>query len=172
MPSTEDVRQSFATNELEPQIESLTPLVRQMAARRTRCPGHRDDAQQRGMLGMLRAASKYDPSRGLPFEHYALAAARNEVSKAVQRLPSQEATGVDLPDLWVDERSCSPMLDALCDWLLKAPAKLRQVFEGLYVLGLSQRQLAARLGVSQPRVAALHRELMDSGRMAVLAVAN
>ncbi len=42
--------------------------------------------------------------------------------------------------------------------------RLRDVFECLYALGLSQREAAARLRLSQPRIAQLHRELLSRAR--------
>ena len=42
--------------------------------------------------------------------------------------------------------------------------RLEQVYDGIYVRNCDQRTLAAELGISQPRVAKLHAELLKRGR--------
>ncbi len=44
------------------------------------------------------------------------------------------------------------------------PDKLRALYELVYVQGCTQREAAAELGVTQPRVAQLHAELLQRGR--------
>ena len=44
------------------------------------------------------------------------------------------------------------------------PARLRSIYEVLYVRDCDQRTAAAELGISQPRVAKLHAELLKRGR--------
>lgn len=48
-------------------------------------------------------------------------------------------------------------------WLYDLPRQLKDVFHLLYRRGLSQREAAEYLGVSQPRVAKLHRQLLERG---------
>lgn len=45
--------------------------------------------------------------------------------------------------------------------------RLREVFDCLYVHELSQREAAARMRLSQPRIAQLHKELIARGRAAL-----
>ena len=45
-------------------------------------------------------------------------------------------------------------------WIDEQPSQLQAVFHLLYCEDLSQREAAVRLGVSQPRVAKLHRQLL------------
>jgi|GEM_PF-2078355 len=49
-------------------------------------------------------------------------------------------------------------------WLEKLPGNLRAIYEALYVAGLSQREVAANLKISQPRVAQLHQQLLAQGK--------
>jgi len=49
-------------------------------------------------------------------------------------------------------------------WTKNISKRLRIVYRGLYRLGMSQRRLARRMRVSQPRVAQLHAELLRAGR--------
>jgi RNA polymerase sigma factor (sigma-70 family) len=53
---------------------------------------------------------------------------------------------------------------ALNQWVASLPGVLADVFEASYELELTQRQIAVRLGVSQPRVNQLHRQLIQLAR--------
>jgi len=48
-------------------------------------------------------------------------------------------------------------------WICRQPTQLQAVFDLLYHEDLTQREAALRLGVSQPRVAKLHRQLVERG---------
>lgn len=50
------------------------------------------------------------------------------------------------------------------EWAVNLPGRLKQIYDLLYLRGWSQRATAAAMGVSQPRVAQLHRELLTRGR--------
>lgn len=153
-------------------LESLSSEVRRMAERRTDCPGLRDDAYQEGLIAVARAVKCYDSTRGVPIRHYVRASARNAVSKFVQRNVLKEATGVELNNGTGPRRQSQDHQEAVEEWLARLPIRLRVVFAGLYVEGLSQRQLARRLQVSQPRVATLNRELIDRGRLELVSVTD
>ena len=49
-------------------------------------------------------------------------------------------------------------------WLKRLSPGLRRVYQYIYVDGLDQRSAAAVAGVSQPRIAALHRRLLERAR--------
>lgn len=49
-------------------------------------------------------------------------------------------------------------------WVEGLPLRLRAVYELLYVRGDDQRTAARTLGLSQPRIAALNKELLKRGR--------
>ncbi len=53
----------------------------------------------------------------------------------------------------------------VAQWVATLPLKLRAVFCGIYRREISQRELAARLRLSQARVAQLHGELLRLGRV-------
>jgi DNA-directed RNA polymerase specialized sigma subunit len=141
------------------------PLIVASAKRRTACPACRDEAVQAGRLAVLDAAKRFDQSRGIPFNHYAARAVRNETSKAVQRLSAtrtrERAIGgrpVILPGPTVEQRWL------IRDWLNDLPRILQKVFVAIYRRRLSQREAALRLGVSQPRISQLRQLLLDRGR--------
>lgn len=144
--------------------------IQEMAKRRTRCRATRDDAAQAGRLALLAAAARFDPSIGKPFPHYASAAIRNGISKSIQRtqrsLSLRDHGGV-APTAVSFTAQVIPMVR---DWLATLPKVLVDVFLAIYEQGCTQREAARRLGVSQPRVAALHRKLLDHGREEFVAV--
>lgn len=51
-------------------------------------------------------------------------------------------------------------------WVERLPAPLQEIYRRLYVEERSQRETAKLMGVSQPRVAQLHRKLLELGRQA------
>jgi RNA polymerase sigma factor (sigma-70 family) len=53
---------------------------------------------------------------------------------------------------------------AVRNWLDELPSELVEIYQRLYVLGLSQSEAAAQMDVTQPRVAQLHAELLKRGR--------
>jgi DNA-directed RNA polymerase specialized sigma24 family protein len=58
------------------------------------------------------------------------------------------------------------MLDILSvrRWITRLPGSLRRIFDFIYVLGFTHRETAASMGLSQPRVAELHQQLIQRGR--------
>ncbi len=52
----------------------------------------------------------------------------------------------------------------VAQWVATLPLRLRAVFCGIYRRELSQREVGARMGLSQPRVAQLHAQLLRLGR--------
>jgi RNA polymerase sigma factor (sigma-70 family) len=53
---------------------------------------------------------------------------------------------------------------AVADWTGTLPASLLQIYRHLYVEERSQRETAGLMKMSQPRVAQLHRQLIERGR--------
>lgn len=54
---------------------------------------------------------------------------------------------------------------AVAAWATRLPARLKAVYEYLYAEERSQREAAGLMKVSQPRVAQLHRQLLERGRV-------
>lgn len=151
---------------IEDAVRELAPRVRAMAASRVTCPGLRDDAYQEGLIAVARAATRFDAATGTPFRNYAVAAARNEISKCAQRNRLKESTGHTLDSRLGSYRDADSLREIVEEWLTTLPQRLQQIFEGLYVNGFTQRELAMLLGVSQPRIAKLNSELIECGRRA------
>lgn len=65
----------------------------------------------------------------------------------------------DVPDPEVNDT-----VEAVAGWVAGLPRRLKAVYRALYAEELTQREAAKILRVSQPRVAQLHRELLELGR--------
>jgi RNA polymerase sigma factor (sigma-70 family) len=93
------------------------------------------DLRQAGILGLLIAASRFDPGRAVPFAAYARTWVRKEIQRAISQ---QEFPAVLPPDL-----------------IGRTVALRRALAENAGRLNLA----AAALGISPATVAALHRQL-------------
>ena len=72
-----------------------------------------------------------------------------EINEETERIP------VDPPDSRIAE---------VAAWVQTMPPQLRAVYHHLYVDGRTQREAAQVMGVTQPRVAQLHGQLLEAGR--------
>ena len=95
----------------------------------------RADLRQAGILGLLIAASRFDPERAVPFAAYAHTWVRKEIQRAISQ---QEFPAVLPPDL-----------------IGRTVALRRALAENADSLNLA----AAALGISPTTVAALHRQI-------------
>lgn len=99
----------------------------------------RADLRQAGILGLLIAASRFDPERGAPFGAYAHTWVRKEIQRAISQ---QEFPAVVPADLIGRTVALRRALDDNADSLNLA---------------------AAALGISPATIAALHRQLRATG---------
>lgn len=67
----------------------------------------------------------------------------------------------------VDDEIPSPTTEAVRRWVRGLSARFQAVYKLLYVDGHTQRETATIIGVTQPRVAQLHRDLLACGRTAL-----
>jgi RNA polymerase sigma factor (sigma-70 family) len=114
-------------------------LVEREAARYRTWHIDRADLRQAGILGLLIAASRFDPERGAPFGAYAHAWVRKEIQRAISQ---QEFPAVVPADL-----------------IGRTVALRRALDENADSLNLA----AAALGISPTTIAALHRQLRTTG---------
>ena len=129
------------------------------------------DLHQVGRIAVYQAALHYRPLGGFPFAHYAKRAIKNNVVKHAQR--PQRQRRYETPLCEIDD-DAQPAVAALIDgdeelvsireWLAELGEPHRTIFELLYVERMNQREAAKHLGRSQPRVAQLHRSLLDLAR--------
>jgi len=135
-----------------------------------------DDVAQeiRVRLFQLWLANDGDPPSGyvrITIRNTALNAIRDEQRASRHNLrgsfPLSLSSEISTPEEDLVARESRHRLDA---WVKRLPPLLERTFDLLYRQGLSQRAAAAALGVTQPRVAQLHRSLLDLGREAIPAL--
>lgn len=62
------------------------PLVKQISQQFARSAGSRDDLEQVGYLGLIKAVERFDPGLGVPFEAYARTVVGGEISHYLRDL--------------------------------------------------------------------------------------
>lgn len=121
-----------------------------------------DDVAQDIRLAVMLAIRK----TGITHERYIRRVISNSAKNSARQtlVVSLEVSGLLRPEL----RGNPTTRDVLAErrvrqWVRAQPRPLQGVFHLLYRRGLSQREAAAHLGVSQPRIAKLHRQLLNRG---------
>lgn len=133
-------------------VEQYHALVKSVASKHSAAHLSADDLYQEGMIGLLEANKRFDPSRGTQFSTYAhywiskriLSAVGDEVQS-----PADPSTLEDVPDT-----SAGPVVDTqLLSRLPKdMPVLERQVIILSYEKSYTIAQIADRLDISRERV--------------------
>lgn len=144
-----------------------------------------EDAEQTAFEAFLRAKARYVPAKG-HFEHYAKAAIRNALlnaRRAEQRhfeipanpddgggeeiaTPPEGAEGEALRAIDQADRE-----QAVSGWTDSLPGKYSSLYRGLYSREMSQREFAAKAGVSQAAVSQRNRRLLQMAEHALAILA-
>lgn len=155
-------------------IEAHLPLVRSLACRYARHGEQLEDLVQVGAIGLIKAVDRYDPGRG-PLAAYAVPTVLGEIRRHLRdaarpvRLPRSrweagdplpfatlgDADG-ELPDTEAEQRlERGEDRALLAAGLRRLARREREIVRLRYYDGLSQRRIAARLGLSQVHVSRL-----------------
>jgi RNA polymerase sigma factor (sigma-70 family) len=128
-----------------------------------------DDLAQEARIRLVTAARSLG---GAP-EHYLRRVIANAVLAAAQREGPALETETLLEETPAKEPEAgrADAIDAVARWTTELPTRLKDVYRVLYVEERTQREAAAILGVSQPRVAQLHQTLLSRGRVSLKGVA-
>lgn len=134
---------------------------------RARNRGHDEDvADELAQVARLRVWGVLRKGGAAPGANYMRKVIANAVrtplaSDAALELSSEidEVDAVDLSLLQSDPLA----VDGVRNWLTTLPVQLQRVYHLLFVKEYSQREAALVLGISQPRVAQLHRALLERG---------
>lgn len=154
--------------------ERYMPLAQAVAARHARTPELREELVQVGALGLVSAASRFDPSRRVPFAAYAGVTVEGEIRRylrdrnSVVRVPRRERTVARtvaaLPLSEADQRPSVSAADELdgCErrallrrGLEALPVREREAIGLCYLGDLTQREVARRMRISQSQVSRL-----------------
>lgn len=141
--------------------------IRRSAAKSAGLGVEAADLAQETRLHLLRVLRK----RRLPSTAYTRRVISNSVRKARRREVSQR----DRMELFTlsqehEERSCTPADDgdflareAVAHWINDLPGRMREIYDLVYRRELTQRAAALAMGLSQPRIAKLHKQLLRRG---------
>ncbi len=185
------MRRSAPRSPLTPEKQTLAAEYLPMARRMTRplkdaYPCYRDEFESAACMALVEAAESFDPGRNVRFSTFArlrISGALRDVQRRqaaygwrgnasnappVHSLPDDaEERGrvlVATPEPPVDDRL--ERSDALERHLKRLPARHAAACREIYLHGRTQAEAARNLGLSQTRVANLHRESLD--RLAAL----
>lgn len=160
-------------------IEQHLPLVRTIARRFTHRGESFEDLLQVGALGLIKAVDRFDPQRGVTLGAYAAPTIAGEIQRHLRdratliRIPrgaGDEAAAARFP-LPLEAAGGSQADDAaelglarsedralVAIGLRALPRRERQIVQLRYYGDLSQRGIAAQLGISQVHVSRLLRD--------------
>lgn len=135
-----------------------------------------EDLFSAGLAALWHAAQAFDPTRGTPFNHFARRCIRNAMLSELRWFQHPTCTARSRPfDESVPARYGVCQLTGPCErterreavrsWIAGCPERLQQIFDLLYERGLTQREAAEIMQVSQPRVSQYHQRLIMQGRM-------
>ena len=164
-------------------IEQHLPLVRALASRFVREGEQLEDLVQVGSVGLIKAVDRYDPRRGSSLTAYAVPTIVGEIRRHLRdgtqplRVPrAQRGFGpvraVPLEDAtdFVRDPAAERRLELgeerllLESGLRTLARRERRIVQLRYFGGLSQRRIAAELGLSQVHVSRLLRESLGKLR--------
>jgi RNA polymerase sigma-B factor len=164
-------------------IEEHLPLVRALASRFVRDGEQLEDLVQVGSVGLIKAVDRYDPRRGSSLTAYAVPTIVGEirrhlrdgtqplrVPRAQRGLSTVRAVPLDDAADIVRDTAAERRLELGEERLLLAKGlralarRERRIVQLRYFGGLSQRRIAAELGLSQVHVSRLLRESLGKLR--------
>jgi RNA polymerase sigma factor (sigma-70 family) len=152
-------------------IDAWEPAITVLAARCASRSSDLDDLIQVGRIAVYHCALYFNGSLGVPFGHYTKRGIKNRVRKEAHRLARQRRFDGPLESNVADEQDLSDdrgSVDAVKRWVQELPEPHATTFRLLYVESMTQRSAARQMGVSQPRVAQLHRSFLCFARGAFI----
>lgn len=132
-----------------------------------------DDLMQVGRLGVYVAALNYKASCMVPFAHYAKRTIKNRVLTEAVRLTGQRSHETSMSENTAVDDSPYPKLKyaehlmLVKEWVRDLSEPHATIFRLLYLERVKQREAGQILRVSQPRVAQMHRGLLEVARAAL-----
>jgi RNA polymerase sigma-B factor len=164
-------------------IEAQLPLVRALASRFVRDGEQLEDLVQVGSVGLIKAVDRYDPRRGSSLTAYAVPTIVGEirrhlrdgtqplrVPRAQRALSRVRAVPLEAAADLVRDTAAERRLELgeerllLESGLQTLARRERRIVQLRYFGGLSQRRIAAELGLSQVHVSRLLRESLGKLR--------
>jgi len=125
-----------------------------------RIKGTREDAEdfaQEARIRLVRLAAR--PQAGV--DRYVRRVVANAIKTAITRT---DTTAFEEIDAQIEAVPPDEPIAEVTAWTEKLPPRLRAVYQHLYVDGRTQRETAHLMDLTQPRIAQMHRQLLDAGR--------
>jgi RNA polymerase sigma-B factor len=164
-------------------VDRYMPLVRSVASRYSGRGEPLEDLVQVGSVGLIKAVDRYDPRRGTSLTAYAVPTIVGEirrhfrdgtqplrVPRAQRGLSPVRAVPLDAAADMVRDTAAERRLELgeerllLASGLRRLARRERRIVQLRYFGGLSQRRIAAELGLSQVHVSRLLRESLGKLR--------
>lgn len=120
------------------------------------------DLAQEARLRLL-VVTRAQPTVAVPYLRKVVKNASLAAALRYRARFDQDPLTEDLPAPMV-EADDFYVIEAVSQWVDGLPRRLQAIYRALYREGRTQREAASILGVSQPRVAQLHRALLERGR--------
>jgi len=139
------------------------------------------DLEQASLIALWHAAAHFRSNRGV-LDHYVRRAIKRAMVRERERsrpltlrrpefVSLYEEHVADLVSKVGYEADPFGLTEIVAEWVRGLPHQLAQVFELLYRHGLTQAEAGVIMGVSQPRVAQLHAQLLARGKTELVALA-
>lgn len=139
----------------ESHVTSALRIARRHARR---SPWLADEFESDAGLALVRAASDYDATSGVPFDIYAGIAVRFAMAET-RRANLRYAGRIDRreDEAWLAARHIAAIdaADSVDTWLQALPDRLAKVIHAIFRCEQSQHDVAAELGLTQARVSQL-----------------
>jgi RNA polymerase sigma-B factor len=164
-------------------IEGQLPLVRALASRFVRDGEQLEDLVQVGSVGLIKAVDRYDPRRGSSLTAYAVPTIVGEIRRHLRdgtqplRVPRAQrglspvrAVPLEAAEDLVSDAAAERRFELgeerllLESGLRTLARRERRIVQLRYFVGLSQRRIAAELGLSQVHVSRLLRQSLGKLR--------
>jgi len=130
-----------------------------------------EDLAQEARLRILRLARRGGPCAE-PYIRTVIANTVREAARREARVLEHLLLADDVGDKQGSEdiaeassESIACVTDSVSTWIRGLSARLQTIYDLLYVRGHTQREAAAIIGITQPRIAQLHTELVRRGRL-------
>ena len=147
-------------------VRSHLPLVRAMARRYARRREEFDDLVQAGSVGLVKAATRFDPSRGVAFATFVTPTVEGEIRRQLRERSKGTSTVSDPVTLAADEAAAESASDheslATSEYRILLAGGLRtldpreqQIVFLRFHADMTERQIAGKVGISQAHVSRL-----------------
>ncbi|MCD6177063.1 MAG: sigma-70 family RNA polymerase sigma factor [Candidatus Cloacimonetes bacterium] len=141
-------------------VTEYLPLVRSIAAKYNKLRIPQEDLEQEGMIGLLKAANKYEENRGAKFSTYATYWIKKYILAAVDKEKKHSLNSTNLnEEITKDKKAAAIKAVTNFDLPSDMPENEKTVLTMLFQDELTLKEIAEELGISRERV----RQIKEKG---------